>query len=445
MIKKEKILIKQTMKQCEFCWSFFNTRESVKEHQKTSKSCQKYKHIVFNCVNCGFSTRGVKNIHKHISSNCASVEEKIEDEKQASEQIKYKNNITLVDEQDNINFRNGRIETEDKIRCTPLSHEDIEVSMQKCDGLFDMLKNRRAYTKILGELRKNRLCLFGRITLDDYNDLVLKHVTRVKNILVNKGYADKKITTIVSKGLSVLETRFLSFGKYTSLHLEVDDIQTFYKALVLSTSHSKKFTPYNAQSLSRNFYNYSVVLFPVQKLIELFMVNVYGFWNIIYLKLPKSLKSDPYSFYVLERVNNNTRHWVMDCRLEELSNVFAANVVPFMVNMFRKIYRDVFNDNDFRPDYMSKSQITECDCEQLLQNIFTLSHPLKSIDIMRDVVKTRAAYKPTVNDKFNLYGDDNLQRKRMQGKFKVDCDCITSQLFDNKDDAIVTFYKNKFY
>jgi hypothetical protein len=134
----------------------------------------------------------------------------------------------------------------------------------------------------------------------------------------------------------------------------------------------------------------------------------------------------------------------MDCRLEDLSFSIIANVLPYMINMFKKLYRDVFGDNDFRKDFTQKCQMTECDCEQLLQNIIILGQPKEFYNFVRTIVKNKATYMPTENDKFNLYGDDSLQRKRFHDKEEIDLVDIIKQLFDDiTSEQAVDFYRSR--
>ena len=106
--------------------------------------------------------------------------------------------------------------------------------------------------------------------------------------------------------------------------------------------------------------------------------------------------------------------------------------------MFRKIYKDVFNDNEFRKDFLKRSQITECECEQLLQNIHLLSHPQEFSKQLRKWVKTISTFTPSENDKFNICSDDSLQRKRFADKEDIDMLDVIKQLFDgiSSEDAV---------
>ena len=77
------------------------------------------------------------------------------------------------------------------------------------------------------------------------------------------------------------------------------------------------------------------------------------FSNVIYVALPKSTKEDPYSFYRLDNVNsNNKRQWKLDWRLEDISLSLSSSLLNFMIVTFRKIYKDVFLDNDYRDNYI---------------------------------------------------------------------------------------------
>ena len=121
----------------------------------------------------------------------------------------------------------------------------------------------------------------------------------------------------------------------------------------------------------------------------------------------------------------------MDCRLEDLTNNFSSQILPYLTKNFREIYHDIFYDNMYRENYKSECQILECDCQQLLQNIVTLSQTRKLCDFLRKIVVEKASYQPTEMDKFDMRGDDVLQRKRFQQKIKVDPSENIKNLFDD--------------
>ena len=198
-------------------------------------------------------------------------------------------------------------------------------------------------------------------------------------------------------------------------------------------SHSgteKNYSIFNCLSICKLFYNYGSVMFSFRQLINIFLFNKYGFNNVIYLPLSKNTVEDPYSFYILTSTDKGKRWWTMDCRLENLTTDMISQIKPYMIGVFKKIYRDVFGDNEFRHTYHETCQITEYDCEQLLLNIILLSKPKTFSKLLRDIVKDKGTISSTDIDKFNLIGDDNHQRKRFNEKDDIDLADEIKQLFD---------------
>lgn len=327
-------------------------------------------------------------------------------------------------------------------------HKDIvkssEVVTVNFTKFFESLKTAKTYTKIMDEIKQNRTNIFGQLNLSDYNKLLLEHVEILEGIFKEKNYTVKKITTIISKGLSALESRLISYGDYTNTHIEIDEIMKIGVVLDVYSKTEKEYIPYDTKNLYNLFYNYGTVLFPIKINIERYLFNRYGFNNLIYLPLPKNTEHDPYSFYTLESIKDKKRNWKMDCRLEELSTNIISNILPYIISMFHKIYKDVFNDNEFRKDFLKRSQITECECEQLLQNIQLLSHPQEFSIQLRKWVKNNSTFTPSEQDKFNICSDDSLQRKRFTEKEDIDMVDVIKQLFDGiSSEDSVDFYRTR--
>ena len=429
---------------------------------------------------CNFFTRGIKNINKHIEccngNNSQNVIEELQDKvkelQDEIEELKSKTKEHLIDYKQSPSKQNlpnkqtfrpiksdiiipknytqlytNDIEKIDKEIISKIQeYNDFEESEQTFENYFDKLKENRVYTKILKELCNHRTKVFGNISLEKYIELINNHNKRLEEIFTIKNYQEKKIKSIISKGLSPLESRLIQYENYTQNYLNTDEIQRLKYVIELHTNHSKKYTQFNINNLSNNFMNYSIVLFPIEELLPLHITNKYGFNNIIFLPLNKNTENDPYSFYLLDHINNRgVKYWKMDCRLEELTNIFISNIYSFMVSMFRKLYRDVFGDNDFRKDYTNKCQITEYDCEQLLQNILLISQTRKINNILRKYIKNNSTYIASEeNDKFNLRGDDALQKRRFNQKEKSELIEDIKNLFDGiSTENAVDFYRSK--
>ena len=102
----------------------------------------------------------------------------------------------------------------------------------------------------------------------------------------------------------------------------------------------------------------------------------------------------------------------MDCRLEQFCNNFIENIKNYLIVLFKKIYFDIFEDNDYRSNYADFSPVADNECKQILQNLYLLNDTKEFSYIFRNSIKQNAFYNPTENDKFNMYSDDIIQKKR---------------------------------
>jgi polyhydroxyalkanoate synthesis regulator phasin len=303
-------------------------------------------------------------------------------------------------------------------------YDNFDVSykenIDEIEKLFSQVENTRNYSVNLLSMQKIRKKLLGKISLDEYIQLLSTHTKRLYDIFITKKYTPQKITKIISKSFTHLDMRLIHYEGYIDMSIELDDVQKFSLALNILTGHKNLFVPYDKQIFYNNMRNYSISLFELKDCIERCLVNIYGFHNVIFL--PKNKVdpkgeihvSDPYSFYTLEKVNDK-RCWKMECRLEDFTNDFIDNILPYCITLFRKIYKDVFSDNTFREDYTLKANILEFDCEQLMLNIILLSKPIAMCRLFQEIIIKKCVITLTEIDKFNLYGDDKMQQKRFDG------------------------------
>lgn len=321
---------------------------------------------------------------------------------------------------------------------------DIDKLIEKC---FEKLVSSRMYTKILDDLKKYRLSISIKLNIEEYTKLIESHIEKITEILKEKNYDDKKIVSIISKGLTALESRILGYGKYTQTFIDIEEVERFNIILSTSVYKEKEYVVFDMTIFCNKFYNYSIVLYSFSKNLMRYLININGYNNIIFLPLAKNTSKDPFSFYILEKISKDKKYWKMDCRLEYLTIQITTRILPYMITMFRRIYKSVYNDNEFRNNYINNYQITEYDCEQLLKNIYLLAQPSEFSILLRNIVKKYALYNPpdnNENDKFNLYGDDSLQRKRFQGKQETNLLEVTKQIFDDiSNEDAVDFYRTR--
>ena len=296
---------------------------------------------------------------------------------------------------------------------------------------YEKIKENRIYSKIIDDIKSTRLKLFQYHNLLEYMEILNNHKNNLNKVLINKNYNAKKIENIILKSLTPIEARLLQYSNYNNTYIELEQIDLLKLSLERITNNIQEFKPYKEDIIHNYFYNYSVALFPINTLIKTVLFNN-NFNNIIYVSLPKSTLEDPYSFYRLEEIKNNgKRHWKLDWRLEDISFSLSSSLLQYMITIFRSIYKNIFFDNDYRDNYVNNSQVTEFDLEQLLQNIIDVSNQKQFCINLQKIVIENSTYNQTENDKFNLFGDDTLQRKKfneLENKYDSN---IFSRLFDN--------------
>lgn len=319
--------------------------------------------------------------------------------------------------------------------------DDSIDQIAKINDVIERIKNsKNIQAKNNTELKKYRKVLFTTMKLNEYIDICNSHVSILTEIFKEKGVPDKKIITTIRSILTPMDLRLLKYDGYVNSHVGIDEIQSLQNRLDNLTPSCQEYKLLDTDNICESMYNYGSVLFPVQINLKRVLFNNNKVNNLIYLQLDTSSKADPFSFYYLSEIKRNKRHWKMDCRLEDLTYSITNNMVPYMINNFRKMYHDVFGDNDYRPDYKSKCQLTDCDCNQLVKNVLILADPKAASKLIRNLVRTNSTYTPDNNDIFNIYSDDALQKTQFTKHNKDHLTDIPKRLFDTiSADEVIKF------
>ena len=401
----------------------------------------------------------IQNIHKNIdisvikennisqpSSPCNSEDDKTDNKKTQFKTYKILKNtcIQLVQEPDISDIENRIKEIDIKIYNTKHNFGNIE---EQCNIIFEReyenIKNNRTYVKNLEIIKSTRKKLLGALSISDYIIILNKHIIELKKILENKGHQEKKIVSIISKTLGSLDSRFVYYDNYYDIQMDIDEFVRFKSTIQIFAHSPSLYVGFNYQNFISKFYNYGSVIIPLKECIECYIINKYSFNNIVYVPLKQSAEDDPYSFYILEDIIKDKRYWKMDCRLVDLSDNIMRNLKEYLCGIFRKIYQDIFRDNDYREDYSQKTTITSIDFAQLLKNILLLSDKKEFYKLIKEIIIKNATYNPTDNDKFNLYRDDPILKKKMQKIKEEDKSESIKLLFDNiTSEQAVDFYRS---
>lgn len=290
-----------------------------------------------------------------------------------------------------------------------ISYKDTIKQIEKC---FEDIKISRTYKKHLINLRELRSKLLGKSTIEEYIEIVNNHLKLLEETFKKKKYDSKKCIEYISLSLSPLEQRLIHFEKYYETQLVTDEIQKFILSIELNINYPKRYVPFSYTEILKKFFNYSMAICSVKENLKRVLVNPYGFSNLIYLTNEKSSIDDRYSFYILENIDKDGKKlWKLEIRLDEFSKTLSKHLLQYLIDIFRKIYFDIFNDNIYRKDYKEKAIIASEDCEQILSNIIVLSKTKTFCNMLRDIIAENSTFKATKLDKFNLLSDDKVSKR----------------------------------
>lgn len=306
---------------------------------------------------------------------------------------------------------------------------------QKLNLLYKSVGESTTVSNALcAKIRTIHFNLLAKLNLSEYITSLTKHVSTLEEIFKKKMYDDNKTQKIVMKILSPLDMRLLFRNNYYDVAIDVDDITKFKVSLDINADHPKKHKAFDRINIAKQLSNYSLALCPLIDVLRRTLINPYGFQTIVYTQMGSSSDEDPFSFYLLKKIENGRRYWSVDYRLEEFSTDIANIVKTHSVFLFRKIYFDVFKDNMFRENWKDVCVALSQDCLQLWMNIQDVIHHKKFTKFLQGMIRENATIIPTENDKFDLQTDDKLHKQAFSSytdKEDEENRIAISTLFDN--------------
>ena len=313
----------------------------------------------------------------------------------------------------------------------------VKISVKKC-----------IYSKHLMSLKDLRKKAGLYLNLKDYVSLLSFHVSKLNVIFeTDKLYTKNKTKQLILKSMTALEARLISYDNFISTHLEIDELIFLKNILAFQNNYKTSVYDFNTD-IAENLLNYSVCVLDLKVFLKYVLFNRH---NIIFLLNSKVKQDhvDNFAFYILKKVMHDGKFfWEMDCRLEQLTLNITDIVLPYLIEKFKGIYNNSFNDNMFRPTFNKENQILECDGAQIIKNIFLLTNPFLFCEMIRTLVVENAPYKSSTKvDKIVIFSDDNLSlnwtRENNLDKVRQRQIEITKMLFTSiSDDEIDLFLSN---
>lgn len=294
-----------------------------------------------------------------------------------------------------------------------------------------LFNNIRTYkdVKNFANIKEQREMLLGNVNMSEYIRTILNHYEKIQKIS-----KIKKLKINVHDYFTPLEHRIGAIDGYTAISLDNDENIKFVNTIF--TQQIGDLLPFSHELLYNRCANYALALIPIENIIY----RIFGgnkIYNLVYFLNTKSTENDPYSFYYLGSLKENgEKCWKLDLRLWNISMNLGNSLTMYCITLFRRIYGDVFGDNNFRSDYNSFSDIT-AECEQLFSNIIYISHRLNFCKLLQKMVMSNSTRNRGDDDKLTLTADDNHNKKMFAdyGETEANANIIEnlSRLFDDPD------------
>lgn len=264
---------------------------------------------------------------------------------------------------------------------------------------------------------KKRIKICKQYDLNNYTKYLEKEVNSIKTQL-GSIVKDNEFDSYIKKHYKITERRLIKYGKFCDSSIESDDLFIIRKLI--------NNTKVNSESKISNFFcNISLTMFNIYSLLDIFFTN--------YIKIIYVDSIDEFRFYVLDKIENRTVYWNLDCRLENTIHDLMNDIIIYSINLFRSIYYEFFRDNNYRENYKEYNNVFEKECSQLLDNLNSICMEKTFYVNFISTVKENCIYEPTTTDVFNLSTDDKLQKEQFENlkdnpnKFQE----INQKLFDN--------------
>ena len=121
--------------------------------------------------------------------------------------------------------------------------------------------------------------LIKYMSYKEYKDLLDNHLKILIKIFEQKKYTPKKIVEVLQKSMNKIDLRILFYGNYTTMFLDIEEIQNFQKCLNNSLFFEEQYNPFNRELFFKSFHNYGSVIFTIKENIEMYIFTkfVYRF------------------------------------------------------------------------------------------------------------------------------------------------------------------------
>jgi len=312
------------------------------------------------------------------------------------------------------------------------SVKEINIAMETRIRAF---RTNTSFYNAMNDLKQLRLYLMNIVKYDEFMNILREHLQMYKSVLNLRGYTPHDSDIMITQNaLLTIESRMIYHRCY--LDVKFDTTELYYYETLCDTLYDYKNNIFNMEKIINVLCNYSTHIWSFKSILRrIFDITTP---NIIFVPHTVNKKDDPYNFYILTNVDDTgKKYWKLDNRLSNISESFQDNLLPYLIENFRRIYFDIFNDNIYREDYKNyaeKYDVIHFELKTLCHNILLISNKIKFRKTLCKMIKEDNEYKPSINDIFDIKNDDRIAKddvNKLDDEFMESLRHSIRNMFDN--------------
>ena len=394
---------------CEFCGSKFKEQRYLSRHLTEGKECRKLRGILFACLRCGgFHTTKFGELQKHLED--CQVDGRISDVMEnyqckietLTQRVKYLEEILQkgsFKRPTPVVIKIDKEERRQKILDETFGNSSEDI-VKRISSEYELAKTAKKYNSYLKTAKRLRRIIFKNGDLDFYTLTVESNIQKLVEILEDKKFTGKKIRKIMRQHFTALDLRLVRYDEHEQLAADGSLLKEL--SLVLSCVPKPKF--FDKNKFIQSFLNYSLILFPVENILKRELISD----NPTYVFMGDPSSNRPFEFYSLSVETVSVKKWIMDSRMGVLVPELRAHLLPYLVKIFRELFFTIYNDNNYREDWLGNLQGLEHDCKQIVKNILVISNTKLFSKICRNIVIKNNHHIKEDKDILNLTRQDPI-------------------------------------
>lgn len=391
---------------CKFCGDMFKEERYLQRHLQESQKCKRFRGLLFVCLRCkNFNTTSIFEWDKHIKTcslehTANDVFQKYRDEiKDLRAKLSVAKTMIRSPDNEEINDIPDENEVLDQTFGEDIS-EDTDV-FELFSGKYNSL-NAKHFSKNLREIKLLRMKIFRRGNIPEYIKLLKFCSEKLEDFFKSKNYTQRKIQKQIVQHFNPLDLRFL---KSTNYEKHQPDGSTL-KELDIALSFAKHPNIFHSEWIRSKIIPETIGLFPLKSTLSRILCHK----NPTYVYFGDPGNEDPFAFYQLCKIDEQDKHhWRMDCRAQNLVLELQDLCSQSLVSCFRDHYYNIFNDNEYRENFLSFSLGLHDEFLMIFKNIRMIRNLGNFSRFCQFMITEKNVMNPCKRDILNLTKIDPVQ------------------------------------